>query len=107
MKDKSDWVICKQCRGDGTVVNPSIDCGGISPEEFMDDPDFMDDYMSGVFDVPCSMCNGSGKIREAEVKEFYERAADEAADRRVQMMESGIYEPGISDYRFTSYKQSD
>jgi hypothetical protein len=52
---------CYQCDGKGTMVNPSIDAGGLSYDDFRDDPDFEEGYFSGRYDVTCSACNGSGK----------------------------------------------
>ena len=43
------------------MVNPSIDAGGLSYDDFCDDPDFEEAYFSGRFDVTCSACNGTGK----------------------------------------------
>ena len=57
-------VNCYQCDGKGTMVNPSIDAGGLSCEDFYDDPDFEEAYFSGRYDVTCSACNGSGKHNE-------------------------------------------
>lgn len=59
------WAICPVCTGDGTVVNPSIDCGGLS-SDMQDDPEFMDGYMSGVYDIACNYCGGSGKVKEID-----------------------------------------
>ena len=59
------WAICGSCTGDGTMVNPSIDAGGLS-DDLRDDPDFMQDYMGGQFDVACNECGGSGKVREID-----------------------------------------
>lgn len=56
------WEICDVCRGNGTHVNPSIDCGGLTSQDFDEDPDFREDYMSGMYDVSCVQCSGSGKI---------------------------------------------
>lgn len=50
--------VCETCRGRGSYVNPSIDSNGISPEEFREDPDFEEDYFSGVYDVECHECRG-------------------------------------------------
>ena len=52
---------CWQCDGKGTMVNPSIDAGGLTCDDFYEDPDFEEAYFSGRFDVSCSACNGSGK----------------------------------------------
>lgn len=54
----SKFEICHVCRGEGKHVNPSIDCGGLTQEDFAEDPDFAEDYMSGVYDVPCNNCRG-------------------------------------------------
>ena len=52
------WAVCPTCDGAGAHVNPSIDAGGISPEEFANDPDFEEAYRSGRYDVPCYECGG-------------------------------------------------
>ncbi len=52
------FEVCDVCDGKGTVVNPNIDRHGISPEEFAEDPDFEEDYFSGVYDQPCGWCGG-------------------------------------------------
>ena len=90
------WAICDSCEGNGTMVNPSVDAGGLSVD-LSDDPDFMGDYMSGTYDVCCNVCGGSGKVRELdrsrqdfavqiaeydeEVKAFYECEAESRAER--------------------------
>lgn len=51
-------VVCPQCDGKGTMVNPSVDAGGISEFEFAQDPEFRRAYFSGVYDVTCSQCKG-------------------------------------------------
>jgi hypothetical protein len=48
---------CQTCDGKGTHVNPSIDGNGL-PQECVDDPEFMADYMGGVYDVQCEECKG-------------------------------------------------
>jgi hypothetical protein len=53
-----NWVVCDLCEGNGKVVNPSIDASGLSAEDFRDDPDFADDYRSGVYDIQCPQCRG-------------------------------------------------
>ena len=81
--------VCGLCSGKGSHVNPSIDCGGLSSEDFADDPDFASDYFSGAHDVQCAECHGkrvvpeicwdvlSGLQREA-VSRMDEVAADRA-----------------------------
>jgi hypothetical protein len=52
------WEVCGTCDGKGKHVNPSIDAGGLTGEDFGDDPEFHDSYMRGAFDVTCSQCAG-------------------------------------------------
>lgn len=55
---KTKMQVCPRCDGKGHHTNPSIDGNGISAEEFYNDPDFAEDYFSGVYDVPCYECGG-------------------------------------------------
>ena len=52
------WQVCPVCDGKGSHVNPSIDAGGISREQFEDDPDFAEQYWNGTYDQTCTRCNG-------------------------------------------------
>lgn len=52
------WQVCHICEGRGKHVNPSIDCNGLSKEDFDRDPDFMEEYLSGVYDITCNNCRG-------------------------------------------------
>lgn len=89
--------VCDRCQGKGTHTNPSIDGNGISAEEFDEDPDFAEDYLSGVYDIICEVCNGRNVVEivdesripqeykkqyEATEKARHEFEAEEAAHRR-------------------------
>lgn len=50
--------VCGVCNGSGTCVNPSIDAGGLSREDFEDDPDFEEAYFEGAYDITCPECKG-------------------------------------------------
>jgi len=52
------WEVCSVCDGKGKHVNPAIDSQGLTSEDF-EDRDFEEDYLSGVYDVPCSCCHGN------------------------------------------------
>lgn len=95
---KDAWLICTVCDGDGTTVNPAIDGNGLSAEDFHEDPDFAEDYMSGVYDISCRACGGSGKLKQSRLDEL----ARNAADRRLAAREDGDYEAycHASDYRY-------
>ena len=53
-----EWDICQTCGGRGVHVNPSIDCNGITMEEFAEDPYFYEEYRNRSFDVVCYECKG-------------------------------------------------
>ena len=52
------YEVCPTCEGKGKHVNPSIDCNGLSAEDFYEDPDFAEEYMEGRYDVECYCCGG-------------------------------------------------
>lgn len=53
--------VCDRCRGKGTHTNPSIDGNGLS-QEYAEDVEFMEDYLSGAYDVRCEECNGANVV---------------------------------------------
>lgn len=59
----SHWVVCPVCHGEGSHVNPSIDASGLSAEDLYDDPEFVDDYFAGVYDVICNRCDGRRVVK--------------------------------------------
>jgi len=85
----SKWAICSICDGEGSHVNPSIDCNGITQSEWEEwDYEDREMYMSGGYDQSCESCNGSGKVRvyaEANEGSFlewcYEKHSEACADR--------------------------
>lgn len=52
------FEVCDTCEGKGRHVNPSIDCDGLTFEDFAEDPDFAEKYFGGAYDVPCYECSG-------------------------------------------------
>lgn len=58
LRVETKFEVCSMCSGSGNVVNPSIDAGGISMDDFREDPDFHKAYMSGRFDQTCPRCHG-------------------------------------------------
>lgn len=63
---KCDQDECYACSGTGTMVNPSIDAGGLTAQDF-EDPHFAEMYMAGAFDVPCSTCKGTKLCQEVTI----------------------------------------
>lgn len=85
---KDPWVICPACSGEGACVNPAIDAGGLSADDFADDPDFAEAYFDGDYDEACRACAGTGKVRQSHIDRLHE-AVD---DRRLAAMEDGDVE---------------
>lgn len=81
------WEVCDRCRGEGHHTNPAIDGNGITQDE-MDElgDDFREDYMSGVYDIPCEECHGErlimvieeGRATPEQIKEYMELVQEEA-----------------------------
>lgn len=99
MAKKNDpWILCPVCHGEGTTVNPNIDCNGLTAEDFHEDLDFLEDYMSGVYDQTCAACGGKRVIRKSHVRQLEQNAED----RRLAAREDGNWEAyqGAGDWRF-------
>lgn len=60
------FAICQTCAGRGKHVNPSIDCGGITEDDFDREPDFREEYMSGRYDQVCNECGGKRVVPELD-----------------------------------------
>jgi hypothetical protein len=58
----ADLQVCPLCSGTGSVVDPAIDCGGISSQEFIEDPMFELEYRQGVYDIACPQCRGNNVV---------------------------------------------
>ena len=98
-KRKDDpWLVCPVCNGEGKTVNPSIDAGGLTREDFDEDPDFREDYMSGMYDITCRACNGQRVVKQERLRELEQNAED----RRLAARENGDFESYrvANDYRF-------
>lgn len=80
---KCVYEVCDTCNGKGSHVNPSIDCCGLTSEDFADDPDFAEDYFDGTYDVPCYECEGRRVVPEPDesrLPDWYEEWARDRGD---------------------------
>jgi hypothetical protein len=92
-------IVCPRCRGNGKIVNPNVDGHGITQEEFDEDPDFKDNYFSGVYDITCPQCKGRNVVDELDQENnpkwlldiVEQREYERYADERMRRMESGYY----------------
>lgn len=86
--DKSPWIICPMCDGNGHHCKH---LGSFTMSEFnetFDDPEDREAYFAGAYDKRCETCGGDGKIRESQLEDYYEEV------RRLNMLESGRNEFG-------------
>jgi hypothetical protein len=67
-----EWGVCPVCKGEGSHTNPSIDSNGLSSDELHEDPEFAENYFSGVYDVKCSECQGERVIPTSSDLRFIE-----------------------------------
>ena len=55
--------VCGRCEGTGTHVNPAIDGNGLTASDLEEwDEDDIENYMTGVYDVPCEECRGRNVV---------------------------------------------
>lgn len=65
--DRSPWMICPCCEGEG---KSSAYLGDFTMSEFneaFDDENSRAAYFRGDYDRPCNVCGGTGKIRESQM----------------------------------------
>jgi len=84
------WVVCGACDGRGRHVDPAIDAGGLSREDFDEDPDFAEGYFAGRYDVTCGECSGRRVVPELTPRTTAQRDALRALD--VQEEDDAAYE---------------
>jgi hypothetical protein len=82
------WIVCPVCSGEGKTVNPNIDAHGLTADDFNEDSDFREDYMSGMYDITCAACYGKRVVKQARIDELDQNAED----RRLAARENGDFE---------------
>jgi RecJ-like exonuclease len=88
---KAKWSICPTCSGEG---KSSAYLGDFSPEEMLEDPDFSEDYRTGMYDRRCDTCNGTGKVTSEDLR----RRANRRQELYQQWLESGCPEGSFSKW---------
>lgn len=90
------WILCPVCEGDGKTVNPDIDSNGLTAEDFREDPDFAENYWSGMYDITCRGCNGHRVVTHERIEELRQHADD----RELAAREDGCWDGGVRDWRY-------
>ena len=78
------WAVCQVCDGKGSHANPAIDAGGISAEQFHDDPGFAESYTRGDYNQVCNSCQGRTTV---QVVDWDRLNADECCQYQAQLQE--------------------
>jgi hypothetical protein len=92
------WEVCYLCNGRGSHVNPSIDCNGLTAEDFAEDPDFAENYFGGMYDQTCNACGGRTTVpviqedylndeQKEHLKKIHKEAEEQAAYERERAWE--------------------
>lgn len=74
---KARWEICSGCDGCATDRGASVECdgGGFTSSQWAElDDEFRQNYLDGVYDRPCTYCEGLGRVQ------VIDRAAADPAD---------------------------
>lgn len=54
---KPKYEVCPECQGSGRVLGDAFRGQALEPD-LAADPEFMEEYLGGVYDVVCGECNG-------------------------------------------------
>ena len=74
------FEVCNVCQGRGNYVNPAIDSHGLTRDDFNADPEFYEDYLSGIYNVRCEGCEGRATVPVPTDKAHKRVLAEEAED---------------------------
>lgn len=58
IEHRAHYEVCGVCDGRAAHVHPDIDRNGLTADDFAQDPDFMESYCRGEYDVVCTGCGG-------------------------------------------------
>jgi hypothetical protein len=76
------FEVCPVCTGRGNYVNPAVDAHGITRDEMNDlGEEFFNDYRSGVYNIPCGLCEGL-RVIPTPVNKAYTLALKMSANSR-------------------------
>jgi len=94
------WAICSACSGEGHYANPAFNDVGV--EFWKEDPELTAAYFSGLHDISCTTCNGTGKV-----KALVARAAEEITEGYYCTECSEIFEfEDVEVYSYQEYPQA-
>ena len=89
MPNATEWAICPECKGNGTVGPGFVYTTEAIGEQFASYDDFdqhMADIRDGLYDQSCGRCNGKRVVTKEQAdwltsEEYYDMRAMERAER--------------------------
>ena len=87
------YEVCSRCNGEGKHDHPAFS-NGFSSEDMDEDPDFLESYFRGDYDVMCEECKGRTTVLcvdedackaqglEKEMETYFEMRREERAYKR-------------------------
>ncbi|HFP2078850.1 TPA: hypothetical protein ACNVML_005023 [Klebsiella pneumoniae] len=64
------WAICHHCDGHGSMDNPAFSDGFTNSELYDIEPEERQRIVNGAYDVLCTTCKGSGKVKVPNIREM-------------------------------------
>ncbi|HDA9759594.1 TPA: hypothetical protein SG792_004296 [Klebsiella pneumoniae] len=64
------WAICHHCDGHGSMDNPAFSDGFTNSELYDMEPEERQRIVNGAYDVRCTTCKGSGKVKVPNIREM-------------------------------------
>ncbi|HEJ7283116.1 TPA: hypothetical protein SMF87_004568 [Serratia marcescens] len=98
---KFKWAICGCCEGNGKVENPAFHNGITDWSEWSDEE--RESYMSGLYDVTCTDCRGSGKVKIPDVAAMTFAEKRELVLQRIEAREDAEYRRQCAKERAMGY----
>ena len=81
------WAICHHCDGHGSMDNPAFSDGFTNSELYDIEPEERQRIVNGAYDVPCTNCKGSGKVKVPNIREMSFGEKREFVERRREQRE--------------------
>lgn len=84
------FEVCPTCGGKGHHTNPSVDAGGLTSSDFENDPGFMEEYLSGIYNVRCYECDGKRVVPRTDDPQALAEIEEDEDFRRMQAAERSM-----------------
>lgn len=86
------WSICPRCDGNGHHDHPAF-ANGISSDDIAEcgDEEFVEAYLAGQYDVPCTECKGEGKVLEVDDRRLTPQQQEDYLEHLQNLRDEAIW----------------